>query len=260
MNAQTNEPVTSYGIIIYKIKDKIPYILMINRKDSLCYIDFLRGKYNPYNINYVQILFDKCSTEEKQRILTIDFDTLWKQLWLIDEIDKTHFMKDYEKGSSKFNILRNGYTCSKTNQLINFHYFMNQSKTNYQSSEWEFPKGRKERNESNKECAIREFQEETTILPNEYDLIVNIMPLSENYLGENKVKYRHIYYVAHLIDENKEIQLDKSNKEQCLEISEIKWLSYQDSLGHIRNYHKTRELVIHKIFSFLQKIDDYKFI
>ena len=260
MNAQTNGPVTSYGIIIYKIKDKIPYILMINRKDSLCYIDFLRGKYNPYNINYVQILIDKCSIEEKERILTIDFDTLWKQLWLIDEIDKTHFIRDYEKGSSKFNILKTGYTCSKTDKFINFHYFMNQSKTKYQSSEWEFPKGRKEKNESNKECAIREFQEETNITPSEYNLIVNIMPLSENYLGENKVKYRHIYYVAQLIDENKKVQLDKSNKDQCLEISGVKWLSYQDSLQHIRNYHKTRELVIHRIFSFLQKIDDYKFI
>ena len=31
-------PITSYGNIIYKLVDSIPYILMIQRKDSLCYI------------------------------------------------------------------------------------------------------------------------------------------------------------------------------------------------------------------------------
>ena len=43
-------PVTSYGNIIYKIVGSRPYIVMIQRKDSLCYIEFLRGKYDIYNI------------------------------------------------------------------------------------------------------------------------------------------------------------------------------------------------------------------
>ena len=260
MNNYTMDPVTSYGIILYKIIEKKPYILMINRKDSLCYIDFLRGKYNPYNINYVKILVDKFSNEEKQKILNFDFDTLWKRLWLIDEIKQTRFLKDYERGKQKFEVLKNGYICQKTGQQINLHYLVGRSNTDYKFPEWEFPKGRKEKNESNKDCAIREFKEETNISPDEYNLIVNIMPLSENYMGENKVKYRHIYYIGNLIDNKKEIEIDRSNQDQCLEISDIKWFSYEESLQCIRNYHKTRETVIRRIFSFLQNIDDYEFI
>ena len=44
---------------------------MIQRKDSLCYIEYLRGKYDIYNIPYIQILIDKCSTEEKERIIVL---------------------------------------------------------------------------------------------------------------------------------------------------------------------------------------------
>ena len=36
---------TSYGVILFKIENEKKKILMINRKDSLCYIDFIRGKY-----------------------------------------------------------------------------------------------------------------------------------------------------------------------------------------------------------------------
>mgnify|MGYP006216293235 CR=1 FL=1 len=54
-----NYPITSYGIMCYmKTDEKIKY-LMIQRKDSLCYIELLRGKFDINNINYVQILFDK---------------------------------------------------------------------------------------------------------------------------------------------------------------------------------------------------------
>ena len=39
-------PITSYGVILYRFVNDKPKILMIQRKDSLCYTDFLRGKYN----------------------------------------------------------------------------------------------------------------------------------------------------------------------------------------------------------------------
>ena len=36
-------PVTSCGNIVYRDDTEEPKVLMIQRKDSLCYIDFLRG-------------------------------------------------------------------------------------------------------------------------------------------------------------------------------------------------------------------------
>ena len=36
-------PVLSYGVLIVRIPDK--QVLMVQRKDSIAYIEFLRGKY-----------------------------------------------------------------------------------------------------------------------------------------------------------------------------------------------------------------------
>ena len=50
------KPIMSFGVISYRIgsDDKIEY-LMIRRKDSLGYVDFLRGKYNQYNDFHLKI-------------------------------------------------------------------------------------------------------------------------------------------------------------------------------------------------------------
>ena len=181
-NTKNKNVITSYGIILYKIVEDIPYILMIQRKDSLCYIEFIRGKYLPSNIDYIQILVDKFSNKEKKNILEYDFDELWKRMWLIKTIDNK-FKNDYNKGKYNFNILKKGFIHNK--KLINLNYFVHNSSTNYITPEWEFPKGRRNNNESNKNCAIRECEEETNYNEKDYNLIINIKPLSENYRGEN---------------------------------------------------------------------------
>ena len=249
-------PVSSYGVILFKYIDEEPHILMINRKDSLCYIDLLRGKYNLNDISYIQLLINKCSIPEKDKIIKKDFDTLWKELWLLDDIKDTKFNNDYKKGKHKFDTLTEGIHDCKTDKNINFQSLIENSTTSYKTPEWEFPKGRRNNNETNKDCAIRECQEETNYTIEDYDLFINMMPLSENYTGENRVKYRHIYYIAKIISD-RDALLDKNNHNQSLEISDIRWLNYEQSLGLIRNYHKTREDVIHKMFSFLKNIDDY---
>jgi len=250
-------PITSYGNIIYKQIDGIPYILMIQRKDSLCYIEFLRGKYDIYNIAYIQILFDKFSIEEKENILQYDYEDLWRQLWLIQNIEINRFTIDYEKGKSKFNKLKKGFHFHKLNVQIDLNYFLTRSTTAYKTSEWEFPKGRRNNGESNKECAIREFREETNYENSDYELLTNLSPLSEQYLGENKVRYKHIYYVGYLTNLEKEVSVDPNNSEQVSEIKQIQWVTKEEALKNIRDYHSTRRKVIHTIFKFIDELDNY---
>ena len=45
-------PITSCGIIMYKRVNNTFKYLMIQRKDSIGYIEFLRGKYDIDNIDY----------------------------------------------------------------------------------------------------------------------------------------------------------------------------------------------------------------
>ena len=50
---QCKLPITSNGIIAFRINNNNIEYLMICRKDSLGYIDLLRGKYNLYDKNYL---------------------------------------------------------------------------------------------------------------------------------------------------------------------------------------------------------------
>ena len=47
-----------------------PQFLMICRKDSLGYVDFIRGKYPVYNTKYIQNIIDEMTIEEKNKLLT----------------------------------------------------------------------------------------------------------------------------------------------------------------------------------------------
>ncbi len=51
-------PIMSFGIICYKIvNDNIKYI-MIQRKDSLSFMEFVRGKYNIEDSKYIMKLIE----------------------------------------------------------------------------------------------------------------------------------------------------------------------------------------------------------
>ena len=251
------EPITSYGTILFKIEDKIPKILMINRKDSLCYIEFIRGKYEVYDITYIQVLVNKFNNKEKQNIIDKDFDTLWKELWLVDDIEINKYKNNYNKSKLKFNKLKEGYHYNKTNIDINLSYFIDKSDSNYEMSEWEFPKGRRNNREKNIECAMREMEEETNYNKGDYDIIINLLPINEIYKGEDKNIYRHYYYIGNLRNYDKSCKLDTSNKCQISEISDIKWFTQKESLSIIRGYHTTRKKAILNMFSILNNLEEY---
>ena len=251
-------PVTSYGILLFRVDDNIPKILMINRKDSLCYIDFIRGKYNSSDTDYIQILIDKFSSKEKQNILSHDFESLWKKLWLIEDIKdiKMKFRNHYKDSKIKFEKIKSGVFSEKLNKTINLSYFVNKSDTNYITSEWEIPKGRKIRNETNINCTNRECEEETNYNLGDYDNIYNLPPFYEVYMGENKIKYRHIYYLSMITNNKKKVQLNK-NKQQQLEVADMDWLTKTECLFKIRDYQKTRYNLINEVFLLLNNLEDY---
>ena len=63
------------------VKDKIK-ILMIRRKNSLGYIEFVRGRYNVDNINEILNLFNQMITDEINFIKNNNnFDIIWNNLW-----------------------------------------------------------------------------------------------------------------------------------------------------------------------------------
>jgi 8-oxo-dGTP pyrophosphatase MutT (NUDIX family) len=62
---------------------------MICRKDTLGYIDFMRGKYSVSNHKYILNMFKQMTEYEKYKLSTLTFDELWNDLWS-SEMNSTH--------------------------------------------------------------------------------------------------------------------------------------------------------------------------
>ncbi len=246
-------PVMSCGNILFRLDTEEPKILMIQRKDSLCYIDFIRGKYDIYNITYIQTLINKCTISEKQKLITETYETLWKRLWLVDTLDNVS-NNDYARGYDKFTRLTSGFLYNKTQEYITLQYLIDRSTTNYITPEWEFPKGRRNNKESDRDCAIREFEEETNYHISDYRLFANISPFMEEFIGENQVRYKYIYYIGYLVNHNKLARIHQDNNHQISEISDIEWITQSTAFQKIRDYHHSRRCIIKKIFSFIEGI------
>jgi hypothetical protein len=93
---QCRAPITSHGLIVARFhatKQCYEYLL-IRRKDTLGYIDFMRGKYNVYNRAYLLQMFRQMTQTEKQRLLLHSFPALWRQLWHLQD---DHDLKEKDK-------------------------------------------------------------------------------------------------------------------------------------------------------------------
>ena len=236
---QCHLPVLSYGIICINKGNKI---LMIRRKDSLSYIEFLRGKYNLDDIPYIQKLLNTCSVNERKLLLTLSFDELWTQLWFQNSGKKQtdRMIKEKKDSKQKFEQL-------KQDGLLSL---IKKCNIQYETPEWEFPKGRRSSHETNMKCAIREFEEETDLSSDEYILLDNVVPLSEEYMGSNGVRYKHIYYMA-FYKGDRELSINNSKYEQFSEIGDIKWLSIEECSQKLRKEQYTKHDIIQQVTKFI---------
>ena len=240
---QCKLPIISYGIILFKSSPNGLQYLMIRRKDSFGYIDFIRGKYSCHNIPQIQKSIDEMSTVEKDKLTTEPFDKLIQELWG----DNNQFRNDDIASSKKCELLKNGIIVNE--QLINLQDIINQSKTSWSETEWEFPKGRRNFQEKDLDCALREFEEETGCNSKYIEIIENVLPFEEIFIGSNHKSYKHKYYLAY-INESIEIPL---NNYQKSEVSKLEWKTIDECLESIRPYNLEKKQIIKNINSILQE-------
>lgn len=221
--------------------DLIQYLL-IKRKNSLNYVEFIRGKYDISNIDYLQRSLNFITEYERDMIKNNSYDYLWKNLW---GESLTNNNIEFIESKQKFNLLKKGVYIKKNDISMFFSYetLINNTFYNFKEPEWGFPKGRRNIKEKNIECAKREFGEETSLNEGTYN-ILNISPLEESYMASNNLKYKHIYYVSQIKNKDTELIIDKNNKLQNIEISDIKWFNYKDGLNIIREYNVEKKNIL----------------
>jgi 8-oxo-dGTP pyrophosphatase MutT (NUDIX family) len=243
----------------YDSMDDIIEYLLIRRRNSLNYVELIRGKYDVYNLDYIEKSINLITSDERDLIRNNTFDTLWKKLWGEDIINNYN---EYKESLEKFNLLKNGFYIKKNDihLHISFNKLMNDVVYNYKEAEWGFPKGRRNCKEKNIECAKREFEEETTI-PFDNIHIINMTPLEETYIASNSLKYKHIYYISQIKNNNLELKIDDENKEQRIEIGDIRWFKFKDGLNIIREYNiEKKHILLNLHLNIKYTIENFKSI
>lgn len=249
-------PITSIGVIAFRKNIPDPTImsdtssqfeyLMIRRKDTLGYIDFMRGKYSIYNRHYIMNMLKQMTLSEKESLKTIGFDKLWLKIWGGHSIS-TQYKSEEHISREKFNTLTVGVLVK--NDFYNLKMLVEESYQYdaWQEAEWGFPKGRRNYQEKDYECGLREFSEETGYPPTTLKNVYNIIPFEEIFTGSNYKSYKHKYYLMHmdLTDSLENVNFEKS------EVSKMEWKTFDQCLESIRHYNVEKKQVLTNIHSAL---------
>jgi ADP-ribose pyrophosphatase YjhB (NUDIX family) len=355
---QCKNPITSFGVIIFRINQNQRQYLMIRRKDTLGYIDFMRGKYSVTNHKYILNMLKQMTVSEKHKLSSFTFDDLWNELWsgaritddICDQSEETLRPLPVNEISSPMESVNNSYRQEETNSRDKFLYLSTkligncnhgsinsdatlmehkerkseklgkgQNATELLTSkgalhpeklgkgqtllgcvpmklpselvvkrleapcqtilqyllmisnipetlksdadpipqegggwlepEWGFPKGRRNYQEKDYECALREMMEETGYSPNNVKNIKNIIPFDEIFLGSNYKSYKHRYYLMYM---NYHDSLSMDNFEKS-EVSCMEWKSYDECMKSIRSYNLEKKRLITNIEQTLSK-------
>ena len=241
-------PIISLGIIAFRLTDTGVQYLLICRKDSLGFIEFLRGKYPLYNKDYIMNLIDEMTDTEKKMLLNSDFKVLWKHLW--GEFVGVQYRNEERHANEKFTQIQRGIQMFDEGNY-DLKSLIGESTTNWETPEWGFPKGRRNYQETDIKCAFREFNEETGYDKDLLDLVNNVAPFEEIFMGSNFKTYKHKYYIACYNGPDQASEFQKS------EVSDMQWLSYTDAVKLIRPYN-TEKI---KMFSDINKtLEEYRLI
>lgn len=236
LRSMKRHAITSYGVILFTVvkrkeKNEIRYQIQ-QRRDSISFQEFMK---DALPSDQIEMHIGMMSKDERKRCIDYylkdDPKSLWDDLWI------NHKSRIYKN---------NMEICCKAfrkNMEKYIEIFLDDSKGCTENS-WGFAKGRKHPNECEKDCAFREFEEETTI---SRDIVqhLTIPPYEELYTGSDGKPYRTVLYIAYIpYIPYINIKKTPNNIRKTYiseEVSEIMWGTYGECLQKLDN-HK-REII-----------------
>jgi ADP-ribose pyrophosphatase YjhB (NUDIX family) len=251
-------PIYSYGILAVKVPNALwnqaeklcasdselngfPHediqYLMVQRRDSIGFVELLRAKYKTTDLAYIQTQIEGTTLLERQALKTKTFEQLWIDLWGASTFETKQYRQEYEQAKQKFEQLKQGIEIDGS--IITLDMVLDSTPVRWTTPEWGFPKGRRNVGETDIACAIREFQEETGLQRHEYCIFEGMEPILETFFGNNNIHYCHVYYLA-FVPESCVLKPETSN-----EIGGFGWFSLKDALDKIRSTNvEKRELLL----------------
>lgn len=241
-------PVMSYGIIAVKFIDEVPQYLLVRRRDSISYVEFLRGKYKLDNPDYIRLLINGMTVDERHRLLTGTFDTLWEALW--NSQNTRQYRNECEAARRMYNAIKN--TGDTHGRLL--VQYIDDAISRWSEPEWGFPKGRRAVRESELTCALREFSEETGLSQTVIHIAEEEPPQVEEYTGTNGIRYKQVYYVGACASNNI-ATLQPSNRVMSREIGDIGWFPAMVAMEKIRETNAEKRAILTAVHSRIESTD-----
>lgn len=183
-------------------------ICMVKKRTSFKFFELMR------HFKPTVDLLNQITLEEKLIIMSLDFDTCERFLYNVVNTNSP----DYNKRKARFT---NAFLKDDGKRIRDML-----SKTTYNpASIWEIPKGRMllKTVESELECAIREFIEETGIKRHNFKVYPNIK-FVYSFIDDN-VKYEYIYFLAYYVNNNPPRGVPTCSRTRSTEIVDMQWLN-----------------------------------
>jgi ADP-ribose pyrophosphatase YjhB (NUDIX family) len=224
-------PIKSVGII--HIQDQ--RVLMVRRKHSFGYMDFVRGNYPITSLSQVTNYISEMTLREKENVRTMSFPELWNDIWGKHPIGSIN----QRMAEDKFNKLKSGIHNESLDSILN------KCTSSWSEPEWGFPKGRRNQHETDLCGALREYEEETGYSASSINIITNLLPFEEVFIGSNYKAYKHVYFVGISSEPS------PSKSFQLHEIGDMKLFSFQEAFDIVRPYNIERIQLITTLKSLL---------
>jgi len=199
--------------------------LLVERKDTVGFLNIVQGSYpeaEPYKNRKLSRYFAELTCEERTKLKDWTFEDLWQ----VAGSDK----KDISKAKKKFDNLN-------MQELLDTHPCL------HVEADYLMPKGRLKYGESTKQCALREFSEETGYQRNCVTLL-DAQPFVEQFTGTDNKAYRNVFYLARLKNTARiSIRLG-DDPNQSKEVRNLGWFNLHESLALLRDYHQDKKDIL----------------
>lgn len=230
----------SYGIICFNKKDEV---LVVRKNYTYGFHEFLCREFHTSDKKYIYWMFNNMHIEEKNTILQRDFDKIWLRLHhKIPNTNEINMYKYYNYKKSKINKFLQKYATDLKTLCKN-------SNAQYI---WEFPKGRKEINETDLDVARREFYEETGISQLSYSILDNI-PLMYT-TNSADIRYSCKYYIAKIKEgyKNRFKRNIEIHSTQWVPLKKLKEINRNNSEAYRKSVHFER--ILKENISFIRNL------
>ena len=242
------ESTPSLKVSMTNLRSEIRFLL-VRRRDSLDYVEFVRGKYDMEDVRYIHHVFSGITVNERMKLESMTFHELWKGLW-----QKTSNCcgADFQAAQERFQRISTGYH-TESGLYVSLVELLSTTRAKYTYPEWGFPKGKRNKKESDLECAKREFKEETGCAETGFTIIHQMDRLNEVFKGSNNIIYKHVYFVGKA-NGTHAFGLDENNQEQMSEIGDIGWFTAKEALQMFRPYDIEKRILLLRLDNILETV------